>query len=188
MFVRVAAVTQLFPQTEDVQNNRDILWSLRPIILFARCVGVDFQLDSHTNNKNQTIIKRLILCYGLVCLLLNAFSQMGIARFLYQSLIYTSLLSTELNYTSHSNRTTIASWNNIIDFANCSIHNLSSHLVLLLVVRNRIAALFDSFGHFQFDPLVLTKIRKISMLGTIYTIVLVKICTKLLGKNTITII
>ena len=161
MFVRVAAVTNA-PEIRDIENNKDIAWSLRPIILLFQCVGVQL---GKTNNKKGLIKKRLVFSYGIVCLLLNLVNQMDLARFLHQSVIETSEMS--------PNWTVVASWNNIIDLANYSVHNLGSHLVLFFIIRQRWIALADSLKRFQFKNLFLIKIRRFCIAGITYTSVLV---------------
>ena len=166
MFIRVDAVTQLPDLREEVCNKHGILWSLRPIYVFFRCIGVAFQLDWYRENRNN-LMKWLILLYCCVCFLLDAISQMNLVWFLCQSILYKSSLSSDWN-TFHPNWTTAASWNNIIDMANYSIHNFGSHLICLFVVRNKWTDVVDSFLRFDFDGSFLTKLRRITIIGIAY--------------------
>ena len=175
MFIRVDAVTQL-PELEDPSRKDskiDILWSLRPIIAFARCIGVEFQLDSYTAFDRNKFVKMLIVGYCFVCLLLDTISQMNLARFLYQSIIYKSSLSSDWN-TFHPNWTAAASWNNIIDLTNYSIHNFGSHLIFIFIVRTKWTDVVGLIIRFEFEDSFIVKLRRMSVIGITYITVLVR--------------
>jgi hypothetical protein len=139
-------------------------WSIRPLVIWLRVIGVDFSVLSISS-----IRRWLILVYRAFCFLLHFSCQINNLHF-----GYNTLLVEEHN---HFGSTTTSTWNTFIDFINYFVHGVGIHIMLLTVIRTRWINMMDIFQrlHDIFTEENYIRIRKLSYWGIIYVILVVRI-------------
>ena len=141
-------------------NTLNLAWSLRPLLIFCRCIGIDLLTDS---------LKRRKICYAFFCIILNIMSQIVTNFFCLQAIFSTGKIGQD------TFNSVTSSLNAIIAYLNYAITASGSHLIFLLVIRPRWVALIKTFQRFenQLEPKFFIKLRWFSFIGVGFIILLV---------------
>lgn len=145
-------------------------WSIRPLILWMRIIGVDLS-DASSHSRRQH--RWLIHIYGVVCFLTHTFSQVNVVYYL---VFERDCLSNGQNDLLVIYDTVTATWNWIIDFVNYAVYGIAIHFMSLTLIRHRWNGLQNNFQHLQIvftDESYYVKLRKVSLFSVAYVIILV---------------
>lgn len=151
-----------------VQQTKCWAWSIFPLIIWTRILGVNLSDISNSSAKHH---QWLIFAYGGFCLLCHLAGQIDILYYLQGKLKMGSLeRSGGLNY-----ETSTATWNSIIDFINYAVHGIGTHVLMLTVIRKRWINLMETFRSSEdmFSDERYIRIRKVATYGVAYVILLV---------------
>ena len=157
-------------------ENLNLSWSLRPILILLRFLGVD--LYDRNNKEQESKIHFLLKAfYFLVLFVCNVFAQAGsltIAIFRFTGKVtsqaYENQRETEIQ------KTAISLLNELVDYLNFTINCIVSHLLLLTVVRKQWKKLIESFHLLekqQLETQFFIQLRRVSILGSILIVTLV---------------
>jgi gustatory receptor len=151
-----------------VQQTKCWAWSIFPLIIWTRILGVNLSDKSNSSAKHH---QWLIFAYGGFCLLCHLAGQIDILYYLQGKLKMGSLeRSGGLNF-----ETSTATWNSIIDFINYAVHGIGTHVLMLTVIRKRWINLMETFRRSEdmFSDERYIRIRKVATYGVAYVILLV---------------
>jgi len=166
MALGVAATS---PISSEIAKGK-LLYSLRPILFWIRCLGIDLLQDQR--NRHVCCLPYWLwwLVYRLLALSLNLTSQIDVLYFLKNPELYISASSDgEIESATFT-------WNRIIDYTNHVVHGIGSHLILLIVIRSRWNQLLEALRRCEhmMDPNFYVRLRKITIFGVAYIVLLVK--------------
>jgi len=149
-------------------STLDLAWSLHPLILLIRCIGIDLSNDTTTLFNNRTILKTL---YAAFCFFLNVASRMLSDFYIFHTVSTLGKLGQD-----HLNSFT-SSINAIINYANYCVAVIGTHSIWLLVVRPKWSTLMRTFQRFEhkLEPQFFIKLRWFSILCTVFVIILVSL-------------
>lgn len=145
----------------------DFVWSLRPLILLFRILGIDL---SDRNNFDKRSRHWYIILYTMVCFFLNLGSQVDVMKFFFENLSTYELAGvTKL-------QTITAFASAIIEYVNYTIYGVFNHLILIFVVRPRWADLIDSYRCTEdlLDTTFFSRLRRISCVAVAVLIIWVR--------------
>lgn len=148
-------------------NTFNFTWSLHPLILLFRCVGVDL-LDGETISSNN--YRKLKNFFAVCCFFLNFTSRMLSDFFIFHNVFTLGKVGQD-NLNSFT-----SSMNVIINYANYCITVIGTHSILLLVVRPRWPTLMRTLQRFEYklEPKLFIKLRWFSILCTVLVVLLVR--------------
>ena len=163
-------------ETRSVENGKCWSWSIQPLVTWIRILGVD--LPEVCSTSYQSRYRWWMTFYGIFCFAANALGQFEVFSFLH--VLQTKALSgtpervEEFDWT----KTTILIY--IIDFCNYSVNGIGTQIIFLVVIRSRWIDLMDIFQKSQvhFNGEHYSQIRKMSIIGIAYIIIVVKIFFK----------
>ena len=142
----------------------DLSWCLEPILVPMKLLGVDLISWNHASSRCQLIMN----FYSFIWLLTNVKIQISTANEVLESLkkdLSDSLTSTKVEVA-------IYTWNVAFDYFNITASNAVNHLIILYSVRNKWGqfnnTFYQSLTELNFD--FKQKIRRIAMVGLVYTL------------------
>jgi len=153
-----------------VQQTKSWAWSIFPLIIWTRILGVNLADISNSSAKRH---HWLIIVHGGFCLLCHLAGHIDILYYLQGKLKLGSLEhSGGFNF-----ETSTATWNSVIDFLNYAVHGIGTHVIMLTVIRKRWIDLMEIFHRSEdvFSDERYIRIRKIATFGVAYVILLVSI-------------
>lgn len=165
--------TRVSPSLHDeqhVRRTKNWFWSIRPLILWMRILGVDLP-DASTSSSRRHRWPMYI--YGLVCFSTHAFSQVNIVHSLVFKREYINCNDNPDGLPLYD--TVTATWNWIIDFINYAVYGIGIHFMLLTLIRLRWNGLGNTFHPYQnvFTDENYDRLRKVSSFCVAYVILLV---------------
>lgn len=165
----MATRTSSFSEEEPVQQMICWAWSIRPLIIWARILGVNLSEVSPPSSPHQWPT----LAYGIFCFLLHASGEINSLYYLQGT--QTVHVSLEQSY-GLIFVTTTATWNWTIDFINYPAHGIGVHLVLMTVVRAQWIDLMKIFQRLQvdFSDENYIRMRRLSSFGVAYVVLVVR--------------
>lgn len=145
-------------------SNLNLSWSLRPLLVFIRCIGI--HLQSNGENKCHLTLKA---AHTWICLLLNCSSQIGTLYFILKRISLFEVIGQE------PLDTVTSSINIIIDYSNYTLTPLVTHFILLTIVRPRWSSLINCLHSLecQLDQQFFIKLRRITIVAIGFIILLV---------------
>lgn len=144
-------------------------WSIQPLVTWIRILGVDIPDVSRARVRRRH--DWLFFFYGVSAFLLHAIGQIDVLYYVNSMRIQQLLQKTgTLGF-----GTATATWNYVIDFSNYVFYAIGGHLVLLLTIRSRWAAMMECFNQTQltFDENFFIELRIFSKRGVTFVIFLV---------------
>lgn len=169
MSTRTSSETSSFSEETSEQQIIGWAWSIRPLIIWARILGVDLSDVSPSSDPHQW----LTVAYGIFCFLLHISGEINSIYYLYST--QTVHVSLEQSY-GLLFVTTTATWNWTIDFINYVAHGIGVHVILVTVVQAQWKDLMKIFQRLQEDFLDenYIQIRRLSLIGVAYVILMVR--------------
>ena len=166
--------TRVSPSLHDeqhVRRTKNWFWSIRPLILWMRILGVDLPDASTSSSRRHRWL--LMSIYGLVCFSTHAFSQVNIVHSLVFKREYINCNDNPDGLPLYD--TVTATWNWIIDFINYAVYGIGIHFMLLTLIRLRWNGLGNTFHQYQnvFTDENYDRLRKVSSICVAYVILLV---------------
>lgn len=146
--------------------KKDWLWSVQPLVTWFKWLGVDLINDNQTESRRWWFV-----FYRIFCLLM-----IFAVEILCLNDIFRNLKKVSNVYVSDEEfNTDTFAWNSAIDYTNFAIHSTGTHLVLISVIRARWRPLVKAFQRLQpfFNDDLFARVRKASILGILYVIILV---------------
>lgn len=172
MAIRVSSSSLLTDEEPQNQPTKCWSWSIFPMIIWMRILGVDLR-EISADSSVQRHHRWLMFLYSGFCFLCHLAGQIDILCYLQRNQKQGSL---ERSGGLHFDTST-AAWNAVIDFVNYALHGIGTHVIMLTVVRKRWMDLMDTFHRskdvFTHDKYI--QIRKIATFGVAYVIFLVSI-------------
>ena len=149
-------------------STLNLAWSLHPLILLIRCIGIDLSNDTTTLSNNRKNLKTL---YAAFCFFLNVASRMLSEFYIFHTVSTLGKLGQD-----HLNSFTL-SINAIINYANYFVVVIGTHAIWLLVVKSKWCTLMRIFQRFEhkLEPQFFIKLRWFSILCTAFVIILVSL-------------
>ena len=148
-------------------------WSIRPMIIWLRIIGVDLSGCSAISSVQRNR-RWLILVYRIFCFLCHISSRIHILHY-WSPMLLIALSHNQTDSVISYLDSSTAKWNMIIDLANYLIHDIGIHLILLTFIRAQWVNTMEIFQRlnviFTAENYIL--MRKISFGGVIYVISLV---------------
>lgn len=152
-----------------VQNCGNFSWSLKPIIVYLKLIGIDLEKDNRTTSSRFGFYK----CYSAACLVSTiafsvAYFNYGVLNDIESIVAWYSMEKNAGYLSSEASR-----WNIVIDFTNYSLHMALSHILLKFVIEKRWNSIVKRFKLFEnslqknFD--IYQSIRRKSILAITYT-------------------
>ncbi|EFX88065.1 hypothetical protein DAPPUDRAFT_346837 [Daphnia pulex] len=160
--------TSSFSEETSEQQIIGWAWSIRPLIIWARILGVDLSDVSPSSDSHQW----LTVAYGIFCFLLHISGEINSIYYLYTT--QTVHVSLEQSY-GLLFVTTTATWNWTIDFINYVAHGIGVHVILVTVVQAQWKDLMKIFQRLQeeFPDANYIQIRRLSLFGVAYVILMI---------------
>lgn len=150
-------------------SDLNLSWSFRPLLIFIRCIGIHLPSGQNINCNTKCHLTRKLAVHTWICLLFNFCSQVGDLYLIVEQMSTSETIGQEPldAITSYIYV--------IIDYSSYALAPLLCHLILLTIVRPRWAILMKSL-HFlesQLDQQFFIKLRRITIIGTAFIILLV---------------
>jgi len=133
-------------------STLNLTWSLHPLVLLIRCIGVDLLNGGTAISHNR---KRLKTFYALFCFFLNVASRIISDYFIFHTLSTLGKVGQD-NLNSFT-----SSMNLIINYTNYCVAVIGTHSIFLLVVRPKWPTLMQTFQRFEhkLEPKFFIKLR-----------------------------
>ena len=150
MFIKVRPA---FSSGEEEVKKESLEWSLKPILMGMRLLGVDLTVSSVSVANS-----RWLNVYGLLCFVFNVFCN---GTNCYRLAIVIIEVS---GPNSRFNETSTMIWTIAIDNANFSLHSVGFHLALLLMAHSNWRELWTTFKQVarRFDLKFYERLRQYS--------------------------
>lgn len=120
--------------------NLNLKWSLHPLVLLIRCIGVDLSFGETTLSHNRTQLKTF---YAAFSFFLDVASRILSDFFIFHT------LSTLGKVGQDNLNCFTSSINLIINYTNYCVAAIGTHLILLLVLRPKWPTLMHTFQRFE---------------------------------------
>lgn len=162
----IMKVTKVTPFQQS--NVRNLAWSMKPLVLWMRFIGIDFgHYDASLLKLSKGLKSKMFNVLASLLLIVNLFIQILSISFLH----YES--GPSLTDSSPTLRV-----NHFIHKINYCTRNISGHLCLLLIVRRRWRKIWKAMKQMEpfmtmNEPGVYLNLRKFAVFGTVYILVMV---------------
>lgn len=144
------------------------LWSVQPLVISAKCLGINLS----NGNRQST-------CWWFITVLVLLFFI--ITQFLCLKFVINNYKETSQTFIFEiNNNSDTFAWNTVMDFVNFAVHSLGIHIMFVFAFRSRWCLLVEAFQNLESfsDFNFFNKIRKASILGAFWIIILVRIIFK----------
>lgn len=154
-------------RTGSSQNRKSWSWSMQPLVIWIRILGIDIPNNSTTTTSRY---RWFVIFYGTLCFLIHVGCQVDILYF-----VMSKSLQNSVEISGYSETTVTATWNTVTDFINYTIYALGGHLVLLIVIRPRWTKMTQCFQRSQliFNEESFIRLRYITVFGVGYIVTMV---------------
>lgn len=154
------------PPATDTEVKRYWIWCMQPLTIWIRVLGVDVPTFSTKCSQSPRCYKSFARFYTALCFTIHIISHCNIFYIFWMNILPES---------EKSGYSTTFMWNQFIDYVNYAVVSMGNYLVLLIIIKKRWTVMMESFQRVQFafnDDYI--RIRKLSVLGLTYIILLVR--------------
>ena len=152
-------------------GNLNLSSSLRPLLLFFRCIGIHLPSDEEENSAtNVSKLSKLKSIHAAICFLFNLSSQVAILCIILKKIFLFETTGEEML------ETVTFALILAFDYTNFALIAILCQFFTLTVVRLRWAALIKSFSYLesQLKQQFFVKLRRIILIGLCFIILLVE--------------
>ena len=152
-------------------RNLNLSSSLRPLLLFFRCIGIHFPDEEKDPSLKLSKLSKWKSVHAGICFVLNLSSQVATLFFIFNKIFLFEMIGQE-SVDTITSATLLA-----IDYTNYALAPAICHFIVLTIVRPRWTVIIKSFSHLenQLVPQFYVKLRRITLVGLSFIIILVKL-------------